>query len=329
MQKKDVVKYRNEFNITCLNCLDKIEQDILFTFCSTLSREKKMEARMTFGELRQKAFLTDRNVSWETSFKKLVSLSEKLTNLKFVYTDGLRFGTMPLFSSFFGEITDADEWHDEDYIGVKLNPEFARYFFDIPEKIGFSRFELTTFIFLRSKYSKTLFRHLLQRFQGKWVVKFSDLRQILGFPPSYGTSMILSKIQSLLPELEETGYFSNIEIDWTTKNAQGRPIKDVIFTYEVNQSKAAEAAGQTTIMDYDYATENKTVKTIDTTDPLRPIMTEEVVREIKKCPKCGGNLITRTASNGDNAGRRYEKCEKNDGSLLPADRACTYFNWLD
>lgn len=55
---KDIVKYDNNFNLTSLNELNAIEQDILFTFCSQLTKNQDLDARMTFAELREKAFLT-------------------------------------------------------------------------------------------------------------------------------------------------------------------------------------------------------------------------------------------------------------------------------
>ena len=46
--KKDIVKYRNEFNLTNLNALDKIEMDILFTICSKITKNKSMAAEISF-----------------------------------------------------------------------------------------------------------------------------------------------------------------------------------------------------------------------------------------------------------------------------------------
>lgn len=320
----DIVKYRNEFNLTNLNKLDKIEQDILFTMCSQLTTEKRMETAITFSDLRRKAFFTERNYNWNTSIDKIRSLGEKITSLKFVIDKEKSFAVMPLFSKFWAD----DESQN---ITVKLNSEFAHYLFDIPEKIGFSRFELEQFIFLKSKYAKTLFRFFLQNYKGKWIVNFKDLKEILGFPQSYGANMIIKKIKSIIPELENTGYFSNIEFDYTKYNLRGSPIKDVIFSYKINEKKVLESKGQMTL-DYEPVIEEKvkmTTQVVDTPGELPHIeTTKTTIQEEKKCPKCGSKVVQRRVSDErkDSFGKLYEKCEKNDP---PRNQQCKYFKWLD
>lgn len=294
-EKKEIVKYRNEFNLTNLNALDKIEMDVLFTVCSKITQNKAMEVEMTFEELKEKAFLSDKKYSWDKSIKKFSSLADKILNIKFVIDREHSFDMMPLFARFYA----SDE---EKKMRVELNPNFAHYLFDIPEKIGFSKFELEQFLFLKSKYSKTLFRELLGNFTGKWAIDFQEFRKRLDFPKSYLNGRVIEYTRNLLPEIESTGYISNIEIDVTTRNRQGRPIKDIIFTYNLNKEKALEAKGQTTL-DYQPVTEKKTIieEEIVQHDIRLPAVgrqIETVIETPKKCPKCGGSLITKTKKDG-------------------------------
>lgn len=322
-QEKDIVKYRNEFNLTSLNVLNKIEMDILFTICSKITKNKSMSAEMSFEELKEKAFLTEKRYVWESAIKKFSSLADKILSIKFVITKEQSFDMMTLFNRF-----TADE--KEQKMIVELNPCFAHYLFDIPEKIGFSRFELEQFIFLKSKYSKTLFRHLLQNFTGKWIVEIKKLKKILDFPKSYTAGKVLQYIQKILPELESTGYFSNIELDYTTYNRQGRPIKDIIFSYKINKEKTLEIKGQTTL-NYQPVIEKKekmTTQVVDTPGELPHIETKkETYTEEKKCPKCGSKVIQRRVSDKrkETFGKLYEKCEKNDKN----NKECDYFKWLN
>lgn len=321
--KKDIVKYRNEFNLTNLNKLDKIEMDILFTMCSRITKNKTLETKMTFAELQEKAFLSERKYSWDKSIQKLSSLGDKIIKIIFTVSNGTGFIKMPIFSLFSAD-------GDKKNISVRLNSEFATYLFDIPEKIGFSRFELEQFIFLKSKYAKTLFRFLLQNYKGKWIIGFNDFREIMGFSKSYGVNTIIKRIRKILPEIEETGYFSNIEMDYTTFNKQGRPIKDIIFSYKINKEKAQEAQGQTTL-NYQPVIEKKekmTTQVVDTPGELPHIETKkETYTEEKKCPKCGSKVVQRRVSNErkESFGKLYEKCEKNDKD----NQQCKYFKWLD
>lgn len=321
-QEKDIVKYRNEFNLTSLNVLNKIEMDILFTICSKITKNKSMSAEMSFEELKEKAFLTEKRYVWESAIKKFSSLADKILSIKFVITKEQSFDMMTLFNRF-----TADE--KEQKMIVELNPCFAHYLFDIPEKIGFSRFELEQFIFLKSKYSKTLFRHLLQNFTGKWIVEIKKLKKILDFPKSYTAGKVLQYIQKILPELESTGYFSNIELDYTTYNRQGRPIKDIIFSYKINKEKTLEIKGQTTL-NYQPVIEKKEkviTKVVSDSEKLPHLETKkETIKEEKKCPKCGSKVISRVVTGETaNKGRKYEKCEKNDLK----NQQCKYFKWLD
>lgn len=321
-QEKDIVKYRNEFNLTSLNVLNKIEMDILFTICSKITKNKSMSAEMSFEELKEKAFLTEKRYVWESAIKKFSSLADKILSIKFVITKEKSFDMMTLFNRF-----TADE--KEQKMIVELNPCFAHYLFDIPEKIGFSRFELEQFIFLKSKYSKTLFRHLLQNFTGKWIVEIKKLKKILDFPKSYTAGKVLQYIQKILPELESTGYFSNIELDYTTYNRQGRPIKDIIFSYKINKEKTLEIKGQTTL-NYQPVIEKKEkviTKVVSDSEELPHLETKkETIKEEKKCPKCGSKVISRVVTGETaNKGRKYEKCEKNDLK----NQQCKYFKWLD
>lgn len=293
-EKKDIVKYRNEFNLTNLNKLDKIEQDILFTMCSRITKNKTLEAEMTFEELQKKAFLSERKYSLDKSYQKLSSLGDKIVKIIFTVSNENGFIKMPMFSLFSAD-------GDKENISVRLNSEFATYLFDIPEKIGFSKFELEQFVYLKSKYAKTLFRFLLQNYKGKWIVGFNDFREIMGFSKSYGVNTIIERVRKILPEIEKTGYFSNIELDYTTFNKQGRPIKDIIFSYKINKEKALEAQGQQKL-DYELATEEVVkvhhVLTPDKEYKVTGKVEEYTETKVLNCPRCGGSLITKTKKDG-------------------------------
>lgn len=320
-QKKEIVKYDNKFNLTNLNALEQIEMDVFFACISQFTKLRELSIDIPFDELRKLAFLEDRKYDQGKSRNKFKSLAQKVINMQFWVENEESFTAMPLFIKFKADFT-------KENMVIEMNPNFARYFFNIPEKIGFSQFELENFVFLKSKYSKTLFRHLLQNFTGKWTVDFKKFKGIMGFPDSATTSIVKKTLDRAIPELIETGYFDSIEFDYTYSKGRGHPVRDIIFSYHVNQYKALERAGQTTIADYDYSiqTEPKTQLEVDTSDPLRPVAVEKTVKIERKCPYCElGNIISRTATGEKNKGRRYEKCEYNDGK----EWCCKYFKWLD
>lgn len=274
---------------------------------------------MTFDELREKAFLSERSYDYGENIKKLQSLGQKITTIKFTVTNGDDVKTMALFPTLSANVGTKE-------IFVRINPDFVTYLYDIPEKIGFSLYELQQFIFLKSKYSKTLFRFLVQNFQGKWTIGINELQKKLGFPDSYTPGKVIQRIKEIIPELENTGYFSNIEIDYTTKNVQGRPIKDVIFTYKVNDRKRLEAAGQTTIEDFNFSETEKKIQTVNTDDPLRPFPENKTVMEREKCPKCGGDVLIMK----DKQNKKYKCCINSSYWKFPqGSGSCSWQEYLE
>lgn len=320
-EKKEIVKYDNHFNLRNINKLDQIEMDVFFACISQFTKKQELAIELSFKELQELSFLSVKKYGIEESMVRFEILGNKVTDMKFWVQTPRKLDVMTLFNRFSVDF-------EAEKITIEMNPAFAHYFFDIPEKIGFSQFELEAFVFLRSKYAKNLFRCLLHHFTGKWTVNYENFKITMGFPDDTTTTIVRKTLNRIIPELENTGYFSDIEFDYTYKKGRGRPVKDIIFSYQVNKYKAAERAGQTTIADYDYTTqtEPKTQLEVDISDPLRPVAVEKTVEIERKCPYCGeGNIISRTATGEQNKGRKYEKCEFNDRQ----EGCCRYFKWLD
>lgn len=315
--KKDIVKYDNKFNLTNINKLDKIEMDILFSVCSEITKTKKLYLEIPFEYLSEKAYLVERDYRSAESAQKMDRLGNKVIDLKFTVKTQNSIEIVPLFTRFKALL-------NEEKMIIEMNPHFANYFFDIPEKIGFSRFELEKFVFLRSKYSKTLFRHLLEHHRGEWKIKAKDLRELIGIPESYSTGMLMKTLNKIIPELEESGYFQDIKITPTYSKKQGRPMSDIIFEYTINPLKKAEKDGQTTILDYDYAT--KTVERSEIEFTTRadgtPVAIETVktIEEDERCPKCGAKIIVKTNKNGE----KYRCCE-NSGYWRLGNADCNFY----
>ena len=241
--KKREVKYANEFNLTNLQALERIEMDLFFAILSVLAKEKVLSIEIPFDVLNRAAEIYSRKYSKARQKNFFENLGNKLTDLKAVALTGDKNKEekkngkiifMPLWSKFIIDF-------DRDVVVANLNPEFANYFFDIELGRGFSQFELAEFITLKSKYSKTLFRQFIQMFRGEWTVKIDQLREILNIPESYSNRQIVSLLKKCIVEIEQTKYISKEietnEVKEIFENQNGLPVPKVIMQKNIEHEK--------------------------------------------------------------------------------------------
>lgn len=301
-EKKEVVKYDNKFNLSNFGALKSVEQNVFMAILAKIYHKKTTDVVVSFDDLRQWSFLQAKRSYTRDECRAIFSdFSEKVFSVLFrVEKANGEIEFMPMFSKW----TISPELQTS---VIDLNPPFANYFFDIPSGRGFTQFFLDKFVIIKSKYAKTLFRLIHQNFAGKWIVGIDEYRKIMDFPKSYSNGVVVNRTRNLFTELESTGYISNIELDVTTYPTQGRPVRDLIFTYKLNRPKLDELGGQTTIMDFDYSETQKEVTNVDVSDPLHPVITKETVTERDQCPRCGGDVIIKI----DKKGQKYKCCQNN------------------
>ncbi|MBB6478366.1 plasmid replication initiation protein [Negativicoccus succinicivorans] len=318
-EKKDIVKYDNKFNLSNFGALKSVEQNVFMAILAKIYRKKATGVAVSFDDLRQWSFLQAKRSYTRDECKAIFSdFSEKVFSVLFrVEKANGEIEFMPMFSRW--TISPDDETSV-----IELNAPFANYFFDIPSGRGFTQFFLDKFVIIKSKYAKTLFRMFHQNFQGKWTVGIDEYRRIMDFPKSYRPNNILVRTRELFSELESTGYISNIELDVTSYPTQGRPVRDLIFTYKLNRPKFAELGGQTTIMDFDYSETKEEKIEITPTGGLEVIKDKKVVTKREKCPKCAADVIIKT----DKSGQKY-KCCVNNAYWRLGNANCEWQEYID
>lgn len=327
MEKK-LVKYDNKFNLTNLNELSKIEQDIFMTICSRFSKEKVERIEIPYEVIKADADLSLRKYTNKKFKEFMIVTQSKILRLNFSVQTEEGLKQRPLFREFFtpnkGECTIA-----------QLDDLFLQYLYDIPQKIAFSQFELDCFLVLKSKYSKTLLRFLLQNFTGKWTIDWQDFCIKMGFPQSHKTSMRFLTLNKAINELNKTDLVSNIHYEVTKKRSHGSPIDKITFIFEINKQKKMELEGQTTIEEYNYSTVTETKTKTAVIDPIttishntenkpitsgdfefyKPIYNEPVIiqtettteEKAESCPNCGSAVIIKETKTG----KMYKCCENN------------------
>lgn len=302
--KKDLAKYNNQFNLTDLNKLKTIEQDIFFTICSAFTQKQTETITLDFKTLKTKSALITKNYTVADFQKFILSTNNKILNVIFtVVEDNGTVKMMPLFKQFKTSI-------QEENVVVTLNDCFAEYLYNIPEKIAFSQFELEAFLSLKSKYTKTLFRYLLQNFTGKWGINFNRFRDSLGFPASYSNSKILARIDDTMKQIEATGYFSDINYEIEKEKIKGNPISEITFSYKINKEKIIVLQKQNTldltpslvekVVGSDY------VRVIDKSGYERIRIDKKIGQLQEKCC-CGADVVVKQ----DKKGNKYKCCTNN------------------
>lgn len=221
MDKKSelAVKYQNEMNLVPLKNFNAKQMDLFFALCARMKDRGLDKVKFSFEELKElsdykmtatKAFVAD----LEKLYKDMLNLSYRTENDDeieyFVLFNGFKIDKKQKF-------VEVRVNQDLDYIINGLTTEF-------------SRFELSAFTSIRSTYSKTLFRLLIQyQSTGYYIVSIKDFRELLNIPEYYKMGNIDQTV--LKPSLKElNNYFENLEVT-KIKAKKGNKIAKLEFTF--------------------------------------------------------------------------------------------------
>lgn len=295
--QKNLVRYDNNFNMANLTTLSDMEWNVFITVCARFSDRKRSTVQLSTEELQQAAKFT-KDVYGKKRFIDILdaTIGKVLTiNFSFIDNEGWK-EYRPLFRLFRLDPSKT-------VVDAELDDVFYHYFYNFLIGKGFSQFEYERFIDIKSKYGKTLFRHLLQHYYGFWRVPIEDYRKIIGYPKSYSGSKIIQQTRKLFPILEETGYMSNIALNYQKSDTRGSPITDLIFTFEISKEKQAEISGQQKLQFSDVMTQKSIKQEAITEDnkqglPVLKGFKQTFVDVPATCPKCHAPLLSYAKKDG-------------------------------
>lgn len=116
---------------------------------------------------------------------------------------------------------------------VSVNKKFKGLLNDLSRH--FTRFELSEYVHLDSRYSKQVYVQLKQRYKLKshyWRVSVDELRMVLSIPDSYHVKEITYKI--LIPSvntIKECKGFEKLKMEVVRERKRGRPVTGYYFTW--------------------------------------------------------------------------------------------------
>ena len=153
----------------------------------------------------------------------LNAFCKKLASIHFTVTSDCGFVRIPIFATFSSRIADKT-------LKVATNKYFVPFFNDLFG--NFTVLNYQTFAGLASKYSKTLYRNLLQYKNGDgwWRVDIGTFRELFDVPASYDGNKIVDKI--VKPAVKElSACFESLDYELERLPARGSPLAGIKFIF--------------------------------------------------------------------------------------------------
>lgn len=198
--KEEIVIYNNDLNTKVyLKKFNNFNWDIFMIVVSALAFTKNGVAEINLVEIKKKTNYTSQN---NENFKnKLKETNRKILQSVCEIETGEDTEQFPLFKKF--------KIIGKKALRVEVGEDYMSFFTDYSE---YTSFGLKTFLELKNKYTKPLFKQLMQfKATGKAFFKMEDFRNRLDIPKSLSFSKIRDRI--LIPSIKDFSIlFKNYKI---------------------------------------------------------------------------------------------------------------------
>lgn len=198
--KEEIVIYNNDLNTKVyLKKFNNFNWDIFMIVVSALAFTKNGVAEISLVEIKKKTNYTSQN---NENFKnKLKETNRKILQSVCEIETGEDTEQFPLFKKF--------KIIGKKALRVEVGEDYMSFFTDYSE---YTSFGLKTFLELKNKYTKPLFKQLMQfKATGKAFFKMEDFRNRLDIPKSLSFSKIRDRI--LIPSIKDFSIlFKNYKI---------------------------------------------------------------------------------------------------------------------
>ncbi|EAL0279242.1 replication initiation protein [Campylobacter coli] len=205
----DIVKYHNDFNKIKLPSFTEIEQDLL---CGLMVKLKEEKGKVTFYPWDLRNILKS-SYDNNSLMEFVSSLKRKFFKADFTIIEKTTRGekeveahkTINLFTEFAIYVYESSK--DLESIEIQVNPRFEYILNQLTA--NFTAFELSEFVSLSGKYTKTLYRLLKQyRTIGKAYFEWEEFCRIMDIPENKTTGDIDKFI--LKPAIKELSKERNL-----------------------------------------------------------------------------------------------------------------------
>ena len=287
----EIVKYSNDLHKLKIGNFGEMEQNLLFGILANC-RDKYDEFVMTLAELNE--FSPSRKYTANEMLQKALNLRESIFKLDFsvIKSKDENYHEQDIYN-LFSRFTICYNGKKNDFenaelteIRLKVNEDFRELIANLTKE--FTQYELEEFIFLNSRYTKTIYRYLKQfRTTGIWRVSWDDFKEMLGRPSSYKMCDIDKRIlEPSIKQLQEPlnlfersrTPFKNLKYTKIKGKGRGRggAIKEIEFTFDKQTAQGQHIAY---IQGQEIVPKNK--KEFKEPQKLEPIFIQRL-REIQK-----------------------------------------------
>lgn len=198
--KEEIVIYNNDLNTKVyLKKFNNFNWDIFMIVVSALAYTKTGVVYISLKEIMKKTNYTSKN--WENFITKIRETNRKILASICEVEIEKDIDQFPLFKRFRIE--------DKKFLRVEVEKEYMFFFNNYDE---YTSFGLKTFLELKNKYTKPLFKQLMQfKNTGKAFFRMEDFRNKLDIPNSLSFSKVRDRI--LIPSIQDFSIiFKNYKI---------------------------------------------------------------------------------------------------------------------
>ena len=198
--KEEIVIYNNDLNTKVyLKKFNNFNWDIFMIVVSALAYTKTGVEYISLKEIMKKTNYTSKN--WENFINKIRETNRKILASVCEVETEKDIDQFPLFKRFKIE--------DKKFLRVEVDKEYMFFFNNYDE---YTSFGLKTFLELKNKYTKPLFKQLMQfKNTGKAFFRMEDFRKKLDIPNSLSFSKVRDRI--LIPSIQDFSIiFKNYKI---------------------------------------------------------------------------------------------------------------------
>lgn len=221
----EIVKYRNEMNSISMTNFSAVDLDALMMLCAKLKERGTDVLTFHFSEL--KVLLGMPHESDDRLIRILKRMNMKLNRVNGHYENEDEIVDFNLFPTF-------RTLKKEKVLQVRANIDFMYLLNNLTN--NFTRFELSEFVQLESKYSKNLYRLLKQyRRTGTYKVETEKFRDLMDCPKSYSNKIFMRDCVNVAIKELSNGYFKDLKVEPIRAKKRGAPI--VAYTFTFRKSK--------------------------------------------------------------------------------------------
>lgn len=224
MAKKRIIKYHNDINEVAFKGLTAAELDVLFAIFSLMKDKGEESQLVQFSEFRKmtgiKTADKERIIEIiDSTYTKILSIVCRFEDDEDIYR--------------FNVINNIRIAKNREYIEIEPNKQFVKYFNELLKQ--YTIMELKDIVELNSKYSKNLYRLLIQfRSTGMAYYTVEQIRKGLDVPEAYDSKeMYKNCIKIAIKELTEKEKIENLTCTTIRdEKINGMPTKAYKFEFQ-------------------------------------------------------------------------------------------------